>query len=724
VPEETGHNDAVSNVLGRLRNVQARQAGGWDALCPAHDDQRRSLSVGVGDNGTVLLRCHAGCNAEQIVSAVGLTMRDLFPPNGNGRASHIVATYDYTDEAGLLLYQAVRYVPKNFKQRRPGPNGGWIWSLNGVRRVLYHLLELNAAPVETTVWIVEGEKDADLLRDHELLATTNSGGAGKWRPEYNEFLRGRPVVILPDNDDAGRRHANDIALSLKGVAASVTILELPGLPEKGDASDWFAAGGTASKLYELLELAKQRTEPEPEPQSKDKSEVHLTDLGNARRVVGRHGQDLHFCHPMKSWHVWDGKRWPEDATAEVVRRVKETQGFFHRSLAEQIVAIGDAGEDDGRKARLAMLTRCLKHALSWEDSRAIARCVTSMASEPGVPVRPEEFDADNFLLNVLNGTIDLRTGELREHRRSDLLTKLAPVEYKADALCPLWESCLRKWMDENGDLIGYLQRVVGYWLTGDVREHAWWLFHGAGANGKSTFLNTILEMLGDYAMTAEAELLLQKKNEAHSTERADLMGKRFVFCSEVDEGKRMAEALVKKLTGGENVRARKCFKDNIEFRPTHKIVLAANHKPTIRGTDFAVWRRIKFVPFVVTIIEQERDTKLGEKLKAEHPGILAWAVRGCLAWQENGLGEPDEVRQATTEYQAEQDAIAGFIAERCIVNSLCRTQVSRFFGAYQEWSGDNETSRKVFSKHMEKKGFPAEVGTGNLSFYVGIGLPE
>jgi P4 family phage/plasmid primase-like protien len=451
-------------------------------------------------------------------------------------------------------------------------------------------------------------------------------------------------------------------------------------------------------------------------------EIHLTDLGNARRVVARHGQDVRYCHPTKTWHVWNGAYWPEDRTAAIVRLVKETQGFFHRNAATALAGIGDAGDDEGRKRELAMMMRLLKHALSWEDARNIDRCVKLMTSEPGIPVLLEEFDADHFLLNVLNGTIDLRTGQLREHRRGDLITKMAPVEYNGDAKCPLWESCLKKWMGDNTGLISYLQRVAGYLLTGDVSEDAWWLFFGLGSNGKTTFLKTLLDLLGDYAMAAEAELLLQKKHEAHSTERADLLGKRFVFAAEVDEGRRMAEALMKKLTGHEKIRARKCFKDNMEFEPTHKIILAANNKPTIHGTDWGTWRRIKFVPFVVTITEEEKDTALAEKLKAERAGILTWAVRGCLDWRENGLDEPDEVKTATEEYKADQDTVAAFIAERCFVHSEFKGQVSKVWAAYQEWSGDDTISRKAFSKRMLDRGYPVEPGTGNVSFYKGLML--
>jgi putative DNA primase/helicase len=319
----------------------------------------------------------------------------------------------------------------------------------------------------------------------------------------------------------------------------------------------------------------------------NRSEIHLTDLGNARRVVARHGQDLRHNHPWKAWLIWNSRCWAEDATGEAVRRVKETQGAFYPSVASQIQELGEVGDDDERKKEAVWLMRLLKHALAWEDARAIDRCLKLATSEPRIPILPADLDADPFLLNVLNGTIDLRAGRLREHRRDDLLTKLAPVEYQLNSSCPLWLRFLECIMDGNADLISYLQRVVGYCLTGDDREQCLWLFHGRGANGKSTFLGAILAMLGDYGMQAVSELLIQKRNESHPTERADLLGERFVCTIEAEQGKRMAEALIKQLTGGDKVRARKMRQDFFEFEMTAKIILAANHKPEIRGTIMA-----------------------------------------------------------------------------------------------------------------------------------------
>ncbi len=256
--------------------------------------------------------------------------------------------------------------------------------------------------------------------------------------------------------------------------------------------------------------------------------VHLTDLGNARRVVKRHGQDMRYVHPWKTWIVWDRQRWAEDQTGEAVRRVKETQGSLFKwaetKLKELAEQGGDEDEDDERKAKIKQLRSLLAHLLKWEDTRAISRCLESARSEPGVPVLPEDLDRDPFALNVLNGTIDLRTGQLRPHRREDLLTKLAPVAYDPDATCPLWDRSLNRWTDGNKDLIGYLQRVTGYGLTADVSEQSLWFFHGSGANGKSTFLGTVLAMLGDYGMQAVSDLLMVKHHESHPPERADLFG--------------------------------------------------------------------------------------------------------------------------------------------------------------------------------------------------------
>jgi putative DNA primase/helicase len=396
----------------------------------------------------------------------------------------------------------------------------------------------------------------------------------------------------------------------------------------------------------------------------------------------------------------------------------------YRETSERVKELGELDDDDERKGQLAGLKALLKHMLAWEDARNIARCLELAKSEPGVPVVPADLDRDPLLFNVINGTIDLRTGLLREHRRDDLITKLAPVEFDPQAQCPQWERSLDRWMDGNGDLITYLQRVAGYALTGDVSEQCLWFFHGGGANGKSTFLGTLLALLGDYGMQAVSDLLMVKHNETHPTERADLFGKRFVATIETEEGKRMAEALMKQMTGGDRIRARKMRQDFFEFDPTHKIAFAANHKPAIRGNDLAVWRRIKLVPFTVTIPDEEKDKQLPAKLKAELPGVLNWCLRGCLDWRREGLAEPDEVRQATTQYQCEQDTVQAFLNDRCRLHRDARAKSSALLEAYHEWTGDRMMTGPAFRQRLRDKGFESKPGTGNCYYWHGIALAD
>jgi putative DNA primase/helicase len=467
-----------------------------------------------------------------------------------------------------------------------------------------------------------------------------------------------------------------------------------------------------------------RTEGETPPDA-----PHLTDTGNARRLVELHGRDLLHVHPWRTWLAWDSIRWRPDDTGEAMRRAKDTVAVAYQEAAVVIERIGrelaqatDQQAKGALKAQLVEAQRLLAWALKSEQAQRLDALLALARSD--LPILHDQLDTEPFLLNVLNGTLDLRTGELRSHRRDDLITKLAPVSYDPQAVCPLWDKFLDRIMDSNQDLIGYLQRVAGYCLTGNMSEQCLWFFYGTGANGKSTFLTTLLAMLGDYGMQAVSDLLMVKNHESHPTERADLFGKRFVATIETEEGKRIAEALMKQMTGGDQMRARKMRQDFFEFRPTHKIVLAANHRPTVRGTDHAAWRRIKLVPFTVTIPDEEKDKALPERLKAELPGILAWAVRGCLDWQNYGLGEPAEVRQATAAYQSEQDSAQGFLDECCVLIPGARVRASALLEAYQVWSGDRLMSRQVFNQRLREKGFESRRGHGGAYFWHGIGLAQ
>jgi P4 family phage/plasmid primase-like protien len=420
--------------------------------------------------------------------------------------------------------------------------------------------------------------------------------------------------------------------------------------------------GLASKIADYWDWSER-----PEPTEPSTEAYELTDVGNAYRFVGLHGQDVRWCPHMKAFLAWDGRRWAVDERHLVVKLAQETARSIHHEAA--------ATEDRDEQRKL------VRFALASQNASRIYAMLDQ--AKPHIVVGVNELDTDSWLLNCQNGTLDLRTGKLGAHRREDYTTKLAPVAYDPEATAPSFAAFLERVLPSE-ELRRFVQRIVGCSLTGDVSEQVLFFLYGAGANGKSTLINVILALLGDYGQQAAPELLVAKAG-AHPTEIADLKGARFAACVEVEDGHRLAEALVKHLTGGDPMKARFMRQDFFEFDPTHKIVLAANHKPVIRGTDHAIWRRIKLVPFEVTIPKEEQDTHLLQELREELPGILAWAVRGCLEWREHGLGEPDEVTNATNAYRSEMDVLAAFIEDECVVHEKARVQAAKLHEVYAAW---------------------------------------
>jgi putative DNA primase/helicase len=378
------------------------------------------------------------------------------------------------------------------------------------------------------------------------------------------------------------------------------------------------------------------------------------------------------------------------------------------------------------KKQLAEATAVLNWCIKSEDARRINAMLEMAKSEPGIAITTDELDRDPWLFNCPNGTLELKTGRLREHRREDYITKLCPVAYDPCAQAPMFQRFLQDIFDDNSALILYLQRLVGRCLTGDVSEQDLHIFWGSGANGKSTLLNVIMEVMGpDYTMMAPAQLLMSKRN-AHPTEKADLFGMRLVACMESDADQRMSEALVKTLTGGDRIRARRMHEDFWEFSPTHKLILCTNHKPQIRGTDHAIWRRIRLVPFTVTFTEERQDKQLPEKLRAELPGILAWAVEGCLEWQRHGMMPPEAVLEATKEYRVEEDLLAQWLEECCLTGSPnYRQRAGQLYASYHAWcerGGETPQRQKSFGDAMTERGFTRERSSG--LWYVGVALRD
>ena len=438
---------------------------------------------------------------------------------------------------------------------------------------------------------------------------------------------------------------------------------------------------------------------------------NLTDLGNARRLVHRHGRNLRYCWLWRKWLVWDGMRWVKDDTGEVYRLAKETVSSIYQEAAA-------APNDEARK-------ELGKHATRSEAGARIKEMVDLARSD--VPVMPDELDASPDLLNTESGTIDLRTGELREHRREDLITKIAPTTYRPDAAAPTWEAFLERVLPSE-DLRAFVQRAVGYSATGDTSEQCMFINHGGGANGKSTFQEAIAAALGDYAMRAPTEMLLAKRSDGVPNDVARLKGARFVSASETEEGRRLAESRIKDLTGQDTITARFMKAEWFDFAPTHKLWLSTNHKPEIRGTDAAIWRRIRLVPWAVTIPPAEQDKKLPIALRHELAGILAWVVRGCLQWRREGLQAPDEVRQATGEYRAEMDVLAGFLVECCELDTGHWEYAKDLYECYKRWcdeNGERPEPQRKFGGRLGERGFQRDRGgSRGAGIWRGVRLTE
>lgn len=438
---------------------------------------------------------------------------------------------------------------------------------------------------------------------------------------------------------------------------------------------------------------------------------NLTDLGNARRLRDLFGKGLRYCDRLGGWHVWDGKRWARDERRDVELRAKEVP-------ADILLEASKARDSSNRKQLAAW-------ALKTESEARIRAMIHLAESEPGIMVIPEEFDRDPWAFNVNNGTLDLRTGVLRKHDPADLITKLAPVDFDPDADCPLFREFMAQVVPQ-ADTAAYVQTAVGVSMIGKVLEHVLMFLHGGGDNGKTTFLRTMQALFGDYAKQADPELLLAQKYQPHPEGRAALAGARLVVTAEVADGRRMAEALVKQLTGGDILRARMMHRDSFQLQPTWTIWLGANHKPTIRGTDHAIWRRIKLVPFNVRIPKGDQDPELVDKLAGEFPGILNWALAGAMQYQKHGLHEPLPVLEAVGAYRSESDLLGGFLQDETDAGPARWVESTALYERYQLWcreSGEHAVSQRKMAQALQERGIErAQHTETRRAIYKGLDL--
>lgn len=727
------------------------------AICPCHNDKKASLSISYDSrNDKTLIYCHAGCDTSEILSRVGLKMRDLYGDGskkksdreGRDSGRNIAAVYKYTDSKGNLLFEKVRFHPKNFSQRRyidgvvvwglgegryyetyPGSKEYSMKSRRGAdfrdfpetKPVLYNLPSvIEAVKKGETVYIVEGEKDADNLIKLGLTATTNFDGASKsldkqkWRDEYNEYLKGGHLVLLPDNDNPGRAHMLGICEKLKGMVKSIKIVELP-VPSKEDVSCYLDEGHTLEELLNLVENTVHICES-LKARAPSLLGYNFSDVGNAERLIALYGSDIRYCCGQNKFYIWSGKHWQTDGTGAIYKLAKST---LRRFMAE-----GEAMDDRENPAAADVKKKITGFVIKSESDTRIKAMVNQAKSQPEVIMT--RWDEDPYLINLRNGTLDLRCGSLVEHKKSNYITRLIELDYDEKASCPNWIDFLHKIFEGDDRTIEFVQKSIGYSLTGSQKEQCFYILYGSGANGKTTFLNAIRAILGEYGDTLKSSSLMARQfDDGARGDLAKLRGKRFVTASELNEGQYFDESLLKSLTGGESISVRFLYGEEFELKPEFKIWIGTNEKPKVRGSDLGIWRRVRMIPFLHTFSGNERDKNYFEKyLVPELPGILNWAVEGSIKWQREGVDVPKNALAAAEEYKNEMDIVGRFIEECCVIGEDFLVKTGEIYDRYVSWCSnvrENALSATKFGRKMSEKGYDRSKSNG-LRYYKGLGL--
>ncbi len=488
-------------------------------------------------------------------------------------------------------------------------------------------------------------------------------------------------------------------------------------------------------------MKNETSTPHPLP-----DDLQLTDMGNARRFALQHNGNISFVS-VWGWMIWNGKYWERDETGQVMEFAKETAKNLFREterlykevhdMVKSIELLNKPGNNQStRDIEMKKISTELqaKNLLSWakkSQARARLEAMIELAkSEPEIVAQPIDFDNGQWLLNVQNGTIDLRTQKLNPHESKTKITKIADVNYDPKSICPLWIKFLKCVFNYDQEIIYFIQRMVGYCLTGSNTEQCLFFFYGNGANGKSTFTGILQGLLGNFAKrTPTNTLILKHYDGGIPNDIARLAGARVVIAAELSEGRQLNESLVKDLTGGDVITARFLHKEFFEFTPIFKLIMYGNHKPTIKGRDEGIWRRILLIPFSITIPEKEQDQNLMEKLKTELSAILNWALEGCKMWIEEGLNPPSIIVQATKKYREEQDLLSAFLKDCCIIDDFTSVTQYDLFESYKKWAlvnGLNPCNKIEFRQFLSELGFTAndrQGGTGR-ALYKGIGLLE
>ncbi|RHN23786.1 hypothetical protein DWZ20_13175 [Clostridium perfringens] len=735
----------------------SRKSDRVQAKCPCHNDKNASLTISYNSKEEkTMLYCHAGCNTKDIVESVGLKMSDLFDKPLEVEDKHksafekdIEAIYKFCDENGDLAYEKIRKKGKKFLHRRyidgetvwgmeegiytetfPGSKS---WSIKerpgakkayypGQEQLLYNLPNVIKGIKEgQTIFITEGEKDSDSLITRGLIATTTSIGATKgdlgkkWPSRFNSFFKGANVVLLPDNDEPGKRFMEHIAIELKNIANNIKIVELPDLSKKEDITDWLEYG---NDIYDLQALVK-RTDEFIEFKGNIIYDYNWSDVGNAERLISLHGKDIKFNVNSGKWYVWNGVNWELDNSFKV-------ENLYRTVLRRFQNAIPNINISDDEIATKKQQEKAKSFVLRNETDGKIKSVLNQAKTFKGINFM--ESDKDDYLFNTPNGTINLRDLSQKKHDRKDLITQCSNYSFnRENDKCPNWIAFLNRIFCGDQELINYVQKAVGYSLTGDMSEQCLFMLWGGGANGKSTFVKALEDIMGTYAATIKGETLMEKNGQDGARgDLARLTNKRVVIASELQEGQVFNEPLLKVLSAGETLPVRFMYQEEFMLKPKFKLWIMTNKKPKVKGNDHGIWRRWRMIPFKYKFTEKEKDPNFyEEKLKPELEGILLWAITGYQMWKKEGFEAPKEVMEAVEDYKMDMDQVARFIEDCCKVGEGYECTGSAMYDEYINWciaEGENyKMTNHKLARDLKEKGFVNKRDM-NGKKWIGIGV--
>jgi len=728
---------ALHAVLSNLKEISCSN-GVHHCICPCHDDNKPSLDIALG-NIKVVGDCKAGCKYSDIANKIGVPQEqwyyDYYDKKQDGFNSFqykekrkmyiesrekrkIEAIYNYFFRNGQYAFTKVRLQGKRIIYGRV-ENERFIYGLSrnkprkSYRAVYGNLRDIKKAIDDNKpIFIVEGEKDVDTLTKHGYTSFTY-GGVNDWQSDFAELVNGAMVIILADNDKPGIDVANRIYEDVVSVAKSVKIMvPMPDIP-KADITDYFESGKTNADFEKLINNAvtSNRIEGKKAPKKTLEStlkEIHAenyetSDKGNARLFADIFKDKHRYCSTRKDFMLFDGKRWIDDLEGLSARKSA-------KELSDALIRYAVTVDTDGKYLKAVTPLCNLRNRNNMlQDSRDLSYFTN------------EQLDVNDYILNVQNGTLDLSGDKpiFMEHSPDMLLSKICNVNYELGAKCEVWEKFINEIMQNDKSKIEYLQKIAGLSLTGNTSEETAFILYGSTTrNGKSTFCETLIYLLGDYALTMRPETLATKQNTDSRQANGDvarLCGCRFVNASEPPKRMLFDTALLKSLLGRDSITARFLHQREFEFIPKFKLVINTNYLPVITDDTIFSSGRLNVVSFDRHFEPHEQDKHLKDKLrrKEELSGILNWCLEGLRLYRKDGLKAPEAVQKATNAYRADSDKIGNFINE-CLKKTDTNSKAKEIYDCYVKWCSDNGygiENKGNFFAEMKNKGLFATSGT-------------